>query len=368
LGGKEDNIMAGGYGFWQGAERATGQMAATGMQLLQYQGQQRHREAMEMESTARLQLAKDAADIQNAKQNIELREREKEEARLNTGWEPAIDPIINKLPETDRHDWLDRISKMKIPFTQRGREQFKELMASDTKLFSDYSKSAYNKTMSDYQAIETEYTAALQKDPKKAAEIKPRYDAAAQAVHQQRGMIDQGFKMVGMAEAWGKLSEEVKQDPAVAAAFEMGLRTGDDTQFNKVLLERMKLEKTGATQKGLDERARAVQEGLDRRAAEANRTRIQAANIAAGKVSGGETGVNVTIYNVKEPTKTKKVFVKKGEDYEPPEGWTLNKPGKKSTIAEDLGLTESNHPLVGQQPGRYKVDGILVNWDGNKEI
>ena len=29
-------------------------------------------------------------------------------------------------------------------------------------------------------------------------------------------------------------------------------------------------------------------------------------------------GVNAAIYNVKDPTKTKKVFVKKGEDYEPP--------------------------------------------------
>ena len=67
---------------------------------------------------------------------------------------------------------------------------------------------------------------------------------------------------------------------------------------------------------------------------------------------------------MKDPTKTKKVFVKRGEDYEPPEGWTLNKPGKKSTMAEDLGLTDS-------QPAESPVyvnpvTKERIRWDGIK--
>ena len=234
-----------GYGFWQGAERTTGQMTATGMRLLEMRGTEQHRRALEADSATRLRIAEETANIQNAKGQIELDEAKKQEAFLNSGWEPSIDPIIKKLPEADQKEWLDRISQAKIPSTQRGRNQVQQLISSDTKWFGEYSKSAYTKTMSDYQAIEAEYLTALQKDPQKAAEIKPRYDAAAQAVHRQKGMIDQGFKMVGMMEAWGKLSENVKQDPSLLAAFEMGIRSGDDTQFNKILLELTKQEGKG---------------------------------------------------------------------------------------------------------------------------
>lgn len=42
-----------------------------------------------------------------------------------------------------------------------------------------------------------------------------------------------------------------------------------------------------------------------------------------------------TIYNLKDPTKTKRISYKKGEDYTPPEGWSLSKPEKgKKGISE----------------------------------
>ncbi len=55
------------------------------------------------------------------------------------------------------------------------------------------------------------------------------------------------------------------------------------------------------------------------------------------KAKPGEGKDSATIYNVKNPKLTKKVYFTKGTDYEPPSGWTMSKPGEdKSKRADPL--------------------------------
>ena len=71
------------YGMWQGAERATGRMATTGMQLLQFRGQQQHQQALEADSARRLKIAEDQAVIQTASGNLALKQAQEAEDALN---------------------------------------------------------------------------------------------------------------------------------------------------------------------------------------------------------------------------------------------------------------------------------------------
>ena len=62
-----------------------------------------------------------------------------------------------------------------------------------------------------------------------------------------------------------------------------------------------------------------------------------------------------TIYNIKDPTKTKRISYKKGEDYTPPEGWAL--PGAEKPTPRRIGETRTI------QKGE---NVITEEWDGKK--
>ncbi len=53
-----------GYGFWQGAERATGRIAETGMGLLQFKANQEHQQAQRVHNEAVLKIAQDKAEME----------------------------------------------------------------------------------------------------------------------------------------------------------------------------------------------------------------------------------------------------------------------------------------------------------------
>lgn len=88
------------YGAWQGVEKATGTMAATGMKLLEMQATQRHQMALEANQAAHLQLAKDQAQIQNATANIALDEARKKQAEYDRLIDINTHPAFLALPDS----------------------------------------------------------------------------------------------------------------------------------------------------------------------------------------------------------------------------------------------------------------------------
>lgn len=353
---------------WTALAESTGRLPGLALNLAQLQQQGQHMRALEADSKQRLVtegqrfgMEKERMETENATAKLALGEAQKKQQFLDSGWEPAVDPGIRALPEKDRQGFIDTINTMGIPKTQRGRLQAEQILESTSKLFKSYTDSLFQGKYDAYQQVEQEYNAALEKgDPEKIAVLKQKFDAAETEVNRSRGEIDKGIKIVAMNEAWNKISPELKTShPELAPLYVNGQRTGDTKPFTDALEEIGKRVAAVPVIKSVD-RGDVVdiyENGV--------KVRTEKKGVSPGTQAGaGEKGVNATIYNVKDPTKTKKVFVKKGEDYEPPEGWTLNKPGKKSTMAEDLGLTDS-------QPAESPVyvnpvTKERIRWDGIK--
>ncbi len=243
----------GNGGVWAGAERASGTALNTAFNFAQLQATARHQRALESESASRLALegdrlklatnadvrASDLSGVQIATAKLALNEAKKKQEFLDSGWEPSIDPFVKALPEQEQKDWLARVDSMGIPKTQRGRQQAAEMLESSTKLYGEYTKSAFAKKYTDYQTVESEYNAALQKgDKDKIAEIKLRFDAAAAEIHRSRGEIDKGMKIVAMNETWNQLSPELKAThPELGPLYQIGQRTGDIKPFTDAVEE-----------------------------------------------------------------------------------------------------------------------------------
>lgn len=93
-------------GIWQGAERATRNMATTGMGLAQLQQQRQHQAALEADSARRLQIAEDSAKIQNATAQIQLDEARKVQEMANRPIDITVNPAFLSLPDESKGDVL----------------------------------------------------------------------------------------------------------------------------------------------------------------------------------------------------------------------------------------------------------------------
>jgi len=91
------------YGAWRGAERATGRVAATGMQIMQYNAQRQDAASRLLVEQDRLKLAQEQGQRQETLfQNAEKKRMEQE--KQDNAWTPAsfISKNINGMPETKK--------------------------------------------------------------------------------------------------------------------------------------------------------------------------------------------------------------------------------------------------------------------------
>ena len=113
-----------GYGFWQGAERATGQMAATGMQLLNFQANQR----IQGERTAMLREQADREKI--AFENQEKKRIEQE--TIDNAIMPAslANPRFHESPRVTKQ-YVETLRSMGFNIEQTGDEVYGPKKAFD---------------------------------------------------------------------------------------------------------------------------------------------------------------------------------------------------------------------------------------------
>jgi len=129
-------------GLWTGLNQATGTALATGMKLMDYAGDQRHRAAVEANQAAQLQIAKDKADMEKTAFKYAEQERQTKEKQLNA-FVPvsAVAPNVHQLPETkkfyiqtlkDAGHEVKETPDGEIYVTNRGINYLKELTTTKT--------------------------------------------------------------------------------------------------------------------------------------------------------------------------------------------------------------------------------------------
>jgi len=132
----------GNEGFWTGLNQATGTALATGMKLMDYAGDQRHRAAVEANQAAQLQIAKDKAEMEKTAFKYAEQDRQVKEKQLNA-FVPvsAVAPNVHQLPETkkfyiqtlkDAGHEVKETPDGEIYITNRGINYLKELTTTKT--------------------------------------------------------------------------------------------------------------------------------------------------------------------------------------------------------------------------------------------
>ena len=172
------------YGVWQGAERATGTMAATGMRLLEMRGTEQHRRALEADSARRLTMAEDQAKIQNAQQNLALEESIKKKAAYEKPLNINIHPYYLSMSDEGKKNWTEYLLANgaidkggvgqvgaimdALGTVEKSKELFPKLMGSEVTAKQNAATAAWGQ----YQE------AQASGDPKKAQTAKALFDQA----------------------------------------------------------------------------------------------------------------------------------------------------------------------------------------------
>ena len=205
------------YGMWQGAERATGRMATTGMQLLQFKGQQQHQQALEADSARRLKIAEDQAAIQTASGNLALKQAQEAEAALNQPINLKAHP--NYLAQSEKA--REKVLKFFIDNgytdpsgvgTVRSIKQGGQVFESTKSVWADATKSTINeKELEVNTAWDSLKKAKLTGDQAKIAKAQSEYDI----ISGEYSALSGGFatRMKQFEEQEGKIElERIKQE------------------------------------------------------------------------------------------------------------------------------------------------------------
>lgn len=201
------------YGLWQGAERATGNMAATGMGLLQMQNTERHQKALEADSAARLKIAEDQAKIQNAQQNIALEEAQKKQAADNRVVDLTTHPAFLSLPEAQRPEVLKFFSNNGMTDatgrgTARGLREGAQMIESSVPLFQKFMGPVVQAKQAEVLNAWSEFQQAQATgDPKKVEAARVRFDQLNGQYHQSLGKFDEHLKNLTDQEQAKKLKQ-----------------------------------------------------------------------------------------------------------------------------------------------------------------
>jgi hypothetical protein len=182
--------MGSDYGYWQGAAKATGDLNATGMQLLRYGAQREDAAANLALNKQRLEIEKQRASQETAKANLELEMATKKKE----GYERTVDitthPFYLSAPDADKPEILKYLSSNSITnekgVGQAGKLAEGILMIGNTKeLFEKFGGSRVEQAKQSTLAAWNELQEAkVNGDPKKiqAAEAKfSQFDMAYQS-------------------------------------------------------------------------------------------------------------------------------------------------------------------------------------------
>ena len=205
------------YGMWQGAERATGRMATTGMQLLQFKGQQQHQQALEADSARRLKIAEDQAAIQTASGNLALKQAQEAENALNQPINLKAHP--NYLAQSEKA--REKVLKFFIDNgyadpsgvgTVRSIKQGGQVFESTKSVWADATKSTIDeKELEVNTAWDSLKKAKLTGDQAKIAKAQSEYDI----ISGEYSALSGGFaaRMKQFEEQEGKIElERIKQE------------------------------------------------------------------------------------------------------------------------------------------------------------
>ncbi len=178
-------------GFWTGMERATGNLANTGMQLLQYQGQQAN-------SATRLKIEQDRADREAKAFKYAEEERQVKEKQLNAFIPLSVAiPNINDLPDSkntavkmiaDAGHEIKQGADGEIYTTNRGAAYYQDLVKNNLAAHKLALESAHI-DLENKNAALTQQIGALQESGGKDEKITPLLEKQKAIKLQMAGLI-----------------------------------------------------------------------------------------------------------------------------------------------------------------------------------
>jgi hypothetical protein len=299
----------------------------TGIAGLQLQQQRLSQEAehqrnQEVTSQSYLKMNQETHTENINKLKSENMARQKEEERLNRGWDPTTEPLIQMMDSKGKQETFDRLKANGLinPETmtgdQRGRTEAIKMLESDTKLydsvFGNISK-RQRAGISELIGQKAELESKGNADPKKVALLDSQIKAAREQWEVLDGKVREGAKRVAIKQSITQLQSTpskveglsqwdylTKKYPGVVMLANSAFESGDDAGFSKELIAIDKLENT----------------------------------------TKEPTYEMKTIYG--PAGGTKEVSVQKGSVYTPPPGWSLKTPDKPEKSIKPNNVTLVN--------------------------
>lgn len=211
-------------GIWTGAERATGNLAATGMRLMEFRANQANRAEQLMMERDRLRIMEDQAKIENAKSQMALDEARNREEALNRPIDITTHPSYLSIPDAQKPEVLKYFSSNKFT-DERGIGKARDIqlgvqaITQSKPLFEQFMAPVIQaKQASVVQAWNELAAAKSTGDPKKIQAAEQRYGQLNAEYHTSIGKFDDHLK--SLDEQAGK--ERLKQMELDARAKEGG--------------------------------------------------------------------------------------------------------------------------------------------------
>jgi hypothetical protein len=236
----------GNVGFWTGLNQTTGQALSTGMKLMEYAGEQRHRAAVEANQAAQLQIQKDQAEMQDRLFKVQV-----EQAEKNTALVP-IDETLSRIGFTtpEEHKLFKEKTLLHVEniggvdYIQRGKgTELFQTFSQDPVFNIELGTIKTNNLNKGIDAIKSQFA-----DPEISGKMKPEQRQSLEA--QYNALIDERTKIANaMKNEQGKLRARNKelmvrmQDPDTGEWFEVNSATGERFSLGKLTPETIVKEK-----------------------------------------------------------------------------------------------------------------------------